>query len=100
MNKTSRNIVALLFLILIAGNGNSSALPIRKDSAARKDSAQFQDDPIGAALDSLSHFNFFEKGYDVIKSPNYRFSPDSIPQYSDKVYADRMSKLDAQTPFG
>lgn len=65
----------------------------------KKDTIQFQDDPIAASLDSLSHLNFFEKGYDVVKSGNYHFAPDSIPWYSDAVYTERMAKLDANSPF-
>ncbi len=66
-----------------------------------KDSTQMLvDDPIAASLDSLSQLNFFEKGFDVVKSPNYNFSTDSIPVYSEKEVEDRFAKLDGQTPFG
>src|SRR5580704_6757939 len=70
------------------------------NSASKKDTVIFQDDPIAASLDSLSHLTFFEKGYDVIKSPNFHFSPDSVPEYSDNVYSERLAKLDANSPFG
>ncbi|HTB32874.1 MAG TPA: hypothetical protein VK808_12675, partial [Bacteroidia bacterium] len=89
------NIVLLLLVIFIAGT--TMAMP--HDSLAKKDSARFADDPIAANLDSLSHLNFFEKGYDFVKSPMYHFKTDSIPWYSDKVFEDRMAKLDAQSPF-
>lgn len=86
-------IFSLLFSIGIqaqTGAGNT---------ANKKDTIQFQDDPIAASLDSLSHLNFFEQGYDVVKSSNYHFAPDSIPWYSDAVYTERMAKLDANSPF-
>jgi membrane-bound lytic murein transglycosylase D len=68
-------------------------------SAIKKDTLQLQDDPIAALLDSLSHLNFFEKGVDVVKSSNYHYADDSTPWFSDAVFADRFSKLDANTPF-
>src|SRR6185312_4704195 len=69
-----------------------------KDSLSK--TMVLQDDPIAASLDSLSQLNFFEKGYDVINSPNYHFSADSVPVYSEKEMEQRFAKLDAQTPFG
>ncbi len=61
-----------------------------------------QDDPIAAALDSLSSLNLFEKGYAKItypKSSKYHFAPDSIPRYDDLIYESRLAKLDAESPF-
>jgi len=74
-------------------------LQAQNGGKGNKDTLTLKDDPIAAALDSLSHLNFFEKGYDVVKSSNYHFSADSIPEYSDAEYADRFTKLDANTPF-
>lgn len=90
------NIILSLVAVLIAGNSFAQA---KHDSLAKKDSAKFADDPIAANLDSLAHLNFFEKGYDFIKSPTYKFKADSVPLYSDAEYADRMAKLDANSPF-
>lgn len=89
------HILPLLFAVLLIGN--MSAMP--HDTLAKGDSTRFADDPIAANLDSLAHLNFFDKGYDVVKSSVYHFSSDSIPWYSDKVFNDRMAKLDAQSPF-
>jgi len=89
------NIFLLFFTIAVMG----SAIAMPHDTLAKKDSARFGDDPIAANLDSLSHLTFFEKGYDVVQSSMYHFAADSIPWYSDKVIADRVSKLGAQTPF-
>lgn len=86
-----------VFLGLAAGSAGLYAQ--NGANAVKKDTIQLQDDPIAASLDSLSHLNFFEKGYDVVKSPNYHFSQDSVPWYSDAVFADRFAKLDANTPF-
>jgi|SRR6185312_865221 len=78
-------------------SGRVVAMP--HDTLSKKDSAKFADDPIAANLDSLAHFSFFEKGYDVVKSSIYHFSSDSIPWYSDNVFDQRMAKLDANSPF-
>src|SRR3984957_9862969 len=88
----------VVLLLTIVSIGFAQAKGPGKDSLAS--STTFQDDPIVASLDSLAHLNFFEKGYDVVTSPNYHFNPDSIPWYSDKEFADRMAKLDGQSPFG
>lgn len=77
--------------------GGIVAMP--HDTISKKDSTQFADDPIAANLDSLAHLSFFEKGYDIVKSPVYHFAPDSIPWYSDNVFNERMAKLDANSPF-
>lgn len=89
------HILPLIIAFSIAGN----VLAMPHDTLAKRDSARFADDPIAANLDSLAHLNFFENGYDFVKSPTYHFSTDSIPWYSDKVFADRMTKLDANSPF-
>jgi len=95
MHIKKAHIVLVIIAALVAGN--SIAMP--HDTLTKKDQALFADDPIAANLDSLSHLNFFEKGYDYVKSP-YHFTPDSIPWYSDKVFNDRMAKMDANSSFG
>lgn len=95
MHIKKAHILLLFITLFVAGEG--IAMP--HDTLAKKDSAPFADDPIAANLDSLAHLTFFEKGYDFVKSP-YHFAPDSIPWYSDKVFSDRMAKMDAQSPFG
>ncbi|MGP8216512.1 MAG: transglycosylase SLT domain-containing protein [Bacteroidia bacterium] len=87
-------------MTMLAGISKAATVHITGNAFGPKDSTQvLADDPIAASLDSLSVLNFFEKGYDVVKSPNYNFKPDSVPVYSEKEINDRFSKLDAQTPF-
>ncbi len=90
---------AKFFSLLIAALITVKSFALPHDSVSVKDSARFADDPIAANLDSLSHLDFFEKGYDFVKSPVYHFSTDSIPWYSDKEFTDRMAKLAVQSPF-
>ena len=87
-------IALAIFMVAIASFSKAASFSPGRDS-----SQILVDDPIAASLDSLARLNFFEKGYDVIKSPNYNFSHDSVPVYSEKEMEDRFAKLDAQTPF-
>jgi membrane-bound lytic murein transglycosylase D len=60
------------------------------------------DDPISAALDSLAYMKLFETtryGGEFGRPGNFGFTPDSIPQYPPSVIAERIAKLDAQSPF-
>jgi len=62
-----------------------------------KDTTTFVDDPIASMLDSLARYKFFEK---TIPTANkYHFAPDYVPNYSDSIYAMRLAKLDAESPF-
>lgn len=63
-----------------------------------KDTDTFVDDPIASMLDSLSHLKFFDKP-DYSKKNKYNFPIDSVPNYSDSVYAVHLGKLDAESPF-
>jgi membrane-bound lytic murein transglycosylase D len=61
-----------------------------------------KDDPIAAALDSLTTLSLFEKGYAKINYPKfsrYNFAPDSVPIYDESVIAERLVQIDAASPF-
>lgn len=60
------------------------------------------DDPIAAALDSLAYLKLFDNNrfsgeFGKIGLPG--ISPDSVPVFEASVIADRIAKLDAQSPF-
>lgn len=60
------------------------------------------DDAIIAPLDNLINLKYFENNRMVIDTAVlniYGFKPDSVPEYDDKTYSERMAILDAQTPF-
>ncbi|MCC7303712.1 MAG: transglycosylase SLT domain-containing protein [Bacteroidia bacterium] len=60
----------------------------------------FQDDPIAAMLDSLVQLNIFEKtGKPLSGAAKYNYAPDSVPRFSDAIIAQRLSRLDATSPF-
>jgi membrane-bound lytic murein transglycosylase D len=59
----------------------------------------FPDDPIAAMLDSLSRMMYFDKSTLDITPNKYGFPVDSVPNYSDSIYAMRLAKLDAESPF-
>lgn len=60
------------------------------------------DDPIAAALDSLASLKLFESGRtfsEFSKQGSTKVSPDSIPMVDPAVMAERLARLDAQSPF-
>ncbi len=60
----------------------------------------FQDDPVAAMLDSLIRLNIFEKKTKPVASTSkFKYAPDSIPRFTSQVIAQRLSKMDAASPF-
>jgi membrane-bound lytic murein transglycosylase D len=60
-----------------------------------------QDDPIAAALDSLSTKKILDEMYSKpsVGKNKFGYAPDSIPLFEDFVYENRLAKLDAASPF-
>jgi membrane-bound lytic murein transglycosylase D len=70
--------------------------------AQSRGSLDLTDDPIVAALDSLYKLDMFEMGYQKINYPSgskFNYHPDSIPYSDANMYASRLAKLDAMSPF-
>lgn len=86
--------VFLSVILLIFSKQFSFSQNTEKDSSA----IIFADDPIASMLDSLSRLKFFDKP-DYSKKNKYNFPIDSVPDYSDSVYAMALAKLDAESPF-
>jgi membrane-bound lytic murein transglycosylase D len=86
-------ICAIAIGALFSGNAAAQTDPTLKDSSA----IIFADDPIALMLDSLSRLMYFDAP--VVKANKYNFPADSVPNYSDSVYAMRLMKLDAESPF-
>ncbi len=60
------------------------------------------DDPVLAMMDSLDVLNYFKNYRKVNEGSsqrNLQFAPDSVPEFSDKVYRERLKKLDQASPF-
>lgn len=60
------------------------------------------DNPVAAMLDSLANQKVLEKALSkpaFPKSNKYKYTEDSIPRFEDFVYENRLSKLDANSPF-
>ncbi|MEX1189907.1 MAG: LysM peptidoglycan-binding domain-containing protein [Bacteroidia bacterium] len=89
-----------LFLISIIISHQIDAQTLR---SSRDTTLELQaDDPIAAALDSLAYMKLFETtrfGGEFGRPGNFGFSPDSIPLYPPEVIAERIRKMDAQSPF-
>ncbi len=60
-----------------------------------------QDDPIAAALDSLSTQKILDKLYakPSAQKNKYNYAPDSIPRFEDFVYENRLAKLMRHLPL-
>lgn len=78
-----------------------SGISFTQPVSSIKDSSEiiFADDPIASMLDSLSRLIYFDKSSLEITPNKYNFPLDSVPNYSDSVYAMRLAKLDAESPF-
>lgn len=91
----------LIFIVLAIGVLQVTEAQSLRSS--RDTSLQLQaDDPIAAALDSLAYLKLFEAtrfGGEFGRPGNFGFSPDSVPVYPPDVIADRIRKLDNQSPF-
>ncbi|MCF8303237.1 MAG: LysM peptidoglycan-binding domain-containing protein [Bacteroidales bacterium] len=60
------------------------------------------DNPVAAMMDSLlvsKYYKYSNFTADTAKLNIYNFPPDSVPKYSDSIYFERISKLNAQTPI-
>lgn|ERR1039457_3143512 len=90
-----------LFSFVFLFGKNSFALTHTKtsDTLAKDTTGIFADDPIAYMLDSLSRLKFFDKLTLQITPNKYGFPLDSVPNYSDSIYAARLAKLDAESPF-
>jgi|ERR1051325_774126 membrane-bound lytic murein transglycosylase D len=75
-----------------------SAFVLSASAQTPGDTATFVDDPIASMLDSLARLKFFDKP-DYSHKNKYNFPIDSVPNYSDSIYAMRLARLDAESPF-
>ena len=90
-----------LYICITASTLTFSGIAFAQPATDIKDSSAiiFADDPIASMLDSLSRMMYFDKSTLEITPNKYHFPIDSIPNYSDSVYAMRLAKLDAESPF-
>ncbi len=88
------------FFLLLA----SIVFPQKRTYVAARDTSVrlLADDPIAAQLDSLAYLKLFESsryGGEFGRPGNLGFAPDSVPVYTAAVLAERIAKMDAQSPF-
>jgi membrane-bound lytic murein transglycosylase D len=60
------------------------------------------DDPMIAALDSLSNLKYFENSQQIraqLSNNKYNFLPNFVPSYPDSVYYYRLQRLDVESPI-
>ncbi|MEI6851422.1 MAG: lytic transglycosylase domain-containing protein, partial [Bacteroidota bacterium] len=96
LNKNISVFFCLLFLTSVVFAGSIHILKTPPDSTFLKDN------PVVAQLDSLVNLTFFKNAEfttDRKKLNKYNFPADSVPQYSDSVYRERINSMAVGTPF-
>lgn len=93
-----RSFLVAVFALLFSLNANAQ----RPTYISSGDTSVtlFADDPIAAALDSLAYLRLFERsrlGADAGRG--LPLHSDSVPVFESVVIAERIAKLDAQSPF-
>jgi membrane-bound lytic murein transglycosylase D len=99
--KLFKNISVLIIFVLVSSfsfaNSVIPSIPNRPP-----DSLFLKDNPVVAQLDSLVNLAFFKNvtfTTDTKKLNKYHFAADSVPQYSDSVYRERINTMAVGTPF-
>jgi membrane-bound lytic murein transglycosylase D len=99
MRNTSLKAIAF---VLACGLHQSNAAQLsNNDSLSENPVVILDDDPVVAMMDSLlilhQNLNYaFHPNYD---EPGYNFPMDSVPDFPDSVYIERIKCLDQETPF-
>ena len=91
--------ILVLFFSLITLNLFQQGFAQGQELFSKDSAFVLSDDPIASMLDSLSRLKFFDKASRQITPNRFHFPVDSIPNYSDSVYAMRLAQLDAESPF-
>ncbi len=101
MTLSKKTIFLILFTLLsqcIFAENNSLIPSVQQ----KPDSLFIKDNPVVAQLDSLVNVKFFTNTdfiTDVSKLNKYKFPKDSIPEYSDSAYRERINRLGVNSPF-
>ncbi|MFA4851183.1 MAG: LysM peptidoglycan-binding domain-containing protein [Bacteroidales bacterium] len=102
-----KHLKVLLFIVISAFYLFSHLLNAQttKDTIQTKSNAFviLKDNPIVAALDSLSVLKCFQKSNfatDVKNLNKYKYAVGDVPAFGDSVYNIRIAKLNAKSPFG
>lgn len=98
MKKRTRILLTLLSLML-AGQLYADQYA---DKNINKEDTLNPDNPVAAMMDSLLTSKYYQYNcftVDTNKLNVYDFPADSVPEYTDSVYFDRISKLNATTPI-
>ncbi|MBU0489960.1 MAG: transglycosylase SLT domain-containing protein [Bacteroidetes bacterium] len=99
-----KNFRFLMYSLLVSGLFYQPAAAQEEYTETPEDppTGIISDDPILEMIDSLATSRYFECSdftTDTAILNIYHFAPDSVPDYSDEVYASRISKLNATSPF-
>lgn len=90
--------IIILSCSLIICTGSLTVQAQDKDSIPQDSVLILADDPIASMLDSLSRMMFYDNPSVDFKN-KYGFPIDSVPLYSDSIYAERLARLNSESPF-
>ena len=105
-NKKTSWIAALVMVFAITlGSVTTAQVPPPPEGEKEESGAGFTispDDPVVAMLDSLASLKVFaamERHADTLVVRKHNYPPGFVPAFSDSVYAHRLKKIDAYSPF-
>lgn len=96
------NLLILLFLLPGYVAYSQQTQPVNEPSASATSPVIVFDNPMIAALDSLSNLKYFENAQRQriqLSQNKYNFLPNFVPYYPDSVYYYRLQRLDVESPI-
>lgn len=95
----------LLMLFLLPGYVSlaQQSQPVSDPAGSAATPVIVYDDPMIAALDSLSNLKYFENSQKMraqLAQNKYNFLPNFVPTYPDSVYYYRLQRLGVESPMG
>ncbi len=95
-------VLILLFLLTDYVAYPQQTQPVNESTASATAPVIVYDDPMVAALDSLSNLKYFENSQRLrvqLSQNKYNFLPNFVPSYPDSVYYYRLQRLNVESPI-
>ncbi|HOW30460.1 MAG TPA: hypothetical protein PLP88_02740, partial [Bacteroidales bacterium] len=95
-------VLVLLLLLPVCLVKAQQTQPVSEPATIATAPVMVFDDPMIAALDSLSNLKYFENSRQIneqLSRNKYNFLPNFVPSYPDSVYYYRLQRLDVESPI-